>query len=114
MIQGEGAWHLLAAKAGSCVHACACVAAGALSRYQVALLNTACARRRTSFLPLQVRHPGVGTLMERDFTLMRRGAQLLAALPLVGTPQVKESVMQASGVSVLRQVAAGNWCACVL
>ncbi|PSC73099.1 putative serine threonine-kinase abkC [Micractinium conductrix] len=43
---------------------------------------------------VKVRHPGVGTLMERDFTLMRRGAQLLAALPLVGTPQVKESVMQ--------------------
>lgn len=43
---------------------------------------------------LQVRHPGVGVLMERDFTLMRRAAQLLAALPLVGTPQVKESVMQ--------------------
>lgn len=43
---------------------------------------------------LQVRHPGVGVLMERDFTLMRRAAQVLAALPVVGTPQVKESVMQ--------------------
>ena len=43
---------------------------------------------------MQVRHPGVGVLMERDFTLMRRGAALLSALPLVGSPQVKESVMQ--------------------
>ncbi|KAL4448975.1 hypothetical protein ABPG77_007692 [Micractinium sp. CCAP 211/92] len=56
-------------------------------------------RRRRLFRPggtvaVKVRHPGVGVLMERDFTLMRRAAQVLAALPVVGTPQVKESVMQ--------------------
>lgn len=56
-------------------------------------------RRQRLFRPggtvaVKVRHPGVGVLMERDFTLMRRAAQLLAALPVVGTPQVKESVMQ--------------------
>jgi predicted unusual protein kinase regulating ubiquinone biosynthesis (AarF/ABC1/UbiB family) len=45
---------------------------------------------------LQVRHPGVTTLIERDFTLMRRGAALLAVLPLVGSPAIKESVMQVS------------------
>ncbi len=32
--------------------------------------------------------------MERDFTLMRRAAAIVAALPLVGSPSVKESVMQ--------------------
>jgi aarF domain-containing kinase len=32
--------------------------------------------------------------MERDFTLMRRAAAVVAALPLVGSPSVKESVMQ--------------------
>ena len=36
----------------------------------------------------------MGVLIERDFILMRRGAALLSALPLVGSPQVKESVMQ--------------------
>lgn len=46
---------------------------------------------------LQVRHPGVGVLMERDFTLMRRCAQVLASLPLVGNPQIKESLMQVRG-----------------
>ena len=35
--------------------------------------------------------------MERDFTLMRRAAALVAALPFVGSPSVKESVMQVGG-----------------
>lgn len=43
---------------------------------------------------VKVRHPGVGTLMERDFTLMRRCAGVVAVLPLVGNPQIKESLMQ--------------------
>ncbi|KAI3430417.1 hypothetical protein D9Q98_005012 [Chlorella vulgaris] len=56
-------------------------------------------RRKRLFKPggdvaVKVRHPGVTTLIERDFTLMRRGAALLAVLPLVGSPAIKESVMQ--------------------
>ena len=62
---------------------------------------------------LQVRHPGVCTTMERDFTLMRRAAAIVAALPLVGSPSVKESVMQVGAGSaagrgwVWRRLAAG-------
>lgn len=41
-----------------------------------------------------MRHPGVTILIERDFKLMRRGAALLSAMPLVGSPAIKESVMQ--------------------
>lgn len=47
-----------------------------------------------STVAVKVRHPGVGVLMDRDFTLMRRCAQVLASLPLVGNPQIKESLMQ--------------------
>lgn len=65
---------------------------------------------------VQVRHPGVCTTMERDFTLMRRAAAIVAALPLVGSPSVKESVMQVGAGSaagwgwVWRRLAAGpSW-----
>jgi aarF domain-containing kinase len=74
-------------------------------------------RRRRLFraggaVAVKVRHPGVSTLMERDFTLMRRGAALLGALPLVGSPAIKESVMQVGGTrgrscAVLGAAAAG-------
>lgn len=37
---------------------------------------------------------GVTTLMVRDFALMQRCAWVLANLPLVGNPQLKDSLMQ--------------------
>ena len=58
---------------------------------------------------VKVRHPGVGTLMERDFTLMRRCASVLASLPLVGNPQLKESLMQVGRVRAGGRVRPGAW-----
>lgn len=45
-------------------------------------------------LTLQVRHPGVTVLMQRDFTLMRRAAAACATLPLLRQLRLEESVRQ--------------------
>lgn len=45
-------------------------------------------------LHLQVRHPGVDTLMQRDFALMLRAAQLSKYLPVLSELRLDESVQQ--------------------
>ena len=46
---------------------------------------------------LQVRHPGVTTLMQRDFVLMRRAAILCSRLPVLKELRLEESVRQFGG-----------------
>ncbi len=43
---------------------------------------------------LQVRHPGVTTLMQRDFTLMHRAARLSSHLPFLSELHLEESIRQ--------------------
>lgn len=45
----------------------------------------------------QVRHPGVTTLMQRDFILMRRAAALCSKLPKLKNLRLEESVRQFGG-----------------
>ena len=46
---------------------------------------------------VQVRHPGVETLMQRDFTLMMRAARLSRSLPWLADLRLDESVRQFGG-----------------
>lgn len=43
---------------------------------------------------VQVRHPGVTTLMQRDFTLMHRAAKLSSHLPVLNDLHLEESIRQ--------------------
>jgi len=43
---------------------------------------------------VQVRHPGVTTLMQRDFTLMHRAARLSSHLPFLSELHLEESIRQ--------------------
>jgi len=53
--------------------------------------------QRTRNNPLQVRHPGVTTLMQRDFVLMRRAALICSKLPVLKELRLEESVRQFGG-----------------
>ena len=46
---------------------------------------------------MQVRHPGVETLMQRDFTLMMRAARMSRSLPWLADLRLDESVRQFGG-----------------
>jgi len=43
---------------------------------------------------VKVRHPGVSTMMQRDFVLMQRAAALSAKLPVLRDLNLQESVRQ--------------------
>ena len=43
---------------------------------------------------VKVRHPGVSTMMQRDFVLMQRAAALSAKLPVLRDLNLEESVRQ--------------------
>ena len=63
---------------------------------------------------VKVRHPGVSTMMQRDFVLMQRAAALSAKLPVLRDLNLEESVRQFGAplreqLDLSSEVGLGSW-----
>lgn len=77
------------------------VASGSIAQIHRAVLSEDGARgtkyRPGTVVAVKVRHPSVTTLMERDFTLMTRTAELLGKLPMLSELRLDDSLQQFGG-----------------